>query len=158
MTRVRINLLEGVKREEVEESPYLPASPAVFQGQVFLAGRMASALLLAGAYWFLNRRVAELNHQMEAERREAARLAVIQAATSRYSAELQDVNRRIEVLQLLENGRRGPEQLMTQLATMVNGAPELYLISVAPQAGRIALTGAASSVRSIATFVRSLQT
>lgn len=157
MTKVRINLLAGAARE-VEEAPSEPASPAAFVVQTLVAGLVVSALLVAAAYWVFNRRLDQINQQMEAERREAARLSVIQAANSRYSTELQDINRRIDVLQLLEAGRRSPEQLMTQLAGMVNGAPELYLMSVTPQGGRITLSGVSNSVTSIATFVRSFQT
>lgn len=157
MTKIRINLLAGAARE-VEEAPSEPASPAAFLVQTLVAGLMVSALLVAGAYGVFNRRLDQINQQMEAERREAARLSVIQAANSRYSAELQDINRRIDVLQLLEAGRRSPEHLMTQLAGMVNGAPELYLMSVTPQGGRITLSGVSNSVTSIATFVRSFQT
>ncbi|HEV2380178.1 MAG TPA: PilN domain-containing protein [Terriglobia bacterium] len=157
MTKIRINLL-AVAAREVEEAPSEPASPAAFVVQTLVAGLMVSALLVAAAYWVFNRRLDRINQQMEAERREAARLSVIQAANSRYSTELQDINRRIDVLQLLEAGRRSPEQLMTQLAGMVNGAPELFLMSVTPQGGRITLSGVSNSVTSIATFVRSFQT
>jgi Tfp pilus assembly protein PilN len=153
---IRINLLEQISRE-AQSMPSEPASPAAFQARALLGGLAVSALLVLGAHWLFSQRVQRLNQQTEVEQREAARLSVIQAANSRYSSELQEINRRIDVLQILQNGRRGPSQLMTELAAAVNGAPNLYLISVTPQGGRLALTGASTSTNAIATLVRSLQ-
>lgn len=154
---IRINLLEGTAREVVE-IPSEPASPAAIQAQTLVGGLIVAAGLVVGAHWLLSQRLDGLNRQIGTEKAEAARLSAIQAQNARYSAQLQDINRRIDVLQLLQSNRHGPSQLMTQLATTVNGAPELYLMSVTPQqGGRISLTGASNSVSSIATLLGSLQ-
>ena len=153
---IRINLLQGMA-VEVEKAPSEPASPNALQVRVFVGTLLASTLALAGAHWFLSERLTRLNEQMEVERRNAAALAAIQAVNARYTAELQVINRRIAALQVLQDKRQSPGQLMTQLANDVNRAPGLYLISVAPQGARLSLSGASNSVNSIATFVRDLQ-
>lgn len=152
---IRINLLEGARRER-QTKPEVGSEAATFQAQILIGALLAAGVLVGGAYWFLNRRLTELNRQLDMERREAARLAAIQAENTRYEADLKDINRRIAAVQTLEDNRHGPTDLMMLLAGIVNRAPGLYLISIAPREGRLLFNGASSSVTSIAGFFREL--
>jgi Tfp pilus assembly protein PilN len=152
---IRINLLEGARRER-ETKPEVGPAAATFQAQVFIGALLVAGVVVGGVYWFLSHRLAELNKQMDVERREAARLAAIQAENTRYEADLKDIDRRIAAVQTLEDNRHGPTQLMMLLAGMVNRAPGLYLISVTPKEGRLLFNGASSSVTSIADFFGAL--
>lgn len=153
---IRINLLGGMRREEDEKPGAGPSS--AFQAKVFVGSLVAVSVMVGAAYGFLSHRLAGLTAQMEIERREAARLAVIQLENTRYQAQLADINRRIQAIQTLEDNRQGPTQLMTALASMVNRAAGLYLISISPKENRLFLTGASGSVTSIADFVTALKT
>jgi Tfp pilus assembly protein PilN len=153
---IRINLLEAATHP-LEEAPSEPMSPAAFQGQVGAGALVLAAVVVFGAHWFFTRRLDRLNQQMEVEKREAARLSAIQAVNNRYSAQLQEVNRRIDVLRVLEGSRRGAGQFMRCLARAASDISDLHLVSVAPQGGRIVLSGAAISEGSIGTLVTSLR-
>jgi Tfp pilus assembly protein PilN len=153
---IRINLLETATRP-VEEAPSEPMSPAAFQGRIGAGALVLAAVVVFGAHWFFTRRLDRLNQQMDVEKREAARLSAIQAVNNRYSAQLQEVNRRIDVLRVLEASRRGPGQFMRCLASAVSSISDLHLVSVTPQGMRIVLSGAANSEGSIGSLVNSLR-
>jgi len=153
---IRINLLEGARRERGTK-PEAGSEAAAFQAQVFIGALLAAGVLVGGSYWFLSHRLDELNRQMDVEKREAARLAVIQAENTRYEADLKDIDRRIAAIQTLEDNRHGPTDLMMLLAGVVNRAPGLYLTSVTPREGRLLFNGASSSETSIAGFVGALK-
>lgn len=153
---IRINLLEGAAPTEWEGKPE-ETSPA-FGVEVFAGALLAAAVVVGVLYWVLDRQVTKLSQQLEAEKREAARLAAIQAQNLRYQDELMDIHRRIAAIQELQDSRQGPSQLMTVLGTAVTRAPGLYLLSVAPKDQRLVINGASGSVAAIADFVTALGT
>lgn len=150
---IRINLLEGA-------TPSLQPKPgpaSSFPAKVFGGTLLAAAIVVGGCYWYLDRQLTRLGQQLEAERREAARLAAIQAENTRYEAQLRDIERRIAAIQALENNRQGPSDLMTVLGATVNRTAALYLVSVSPKEGRLVVNGLTGSVVFIADFIAALR-
>lgn len=152
---MRINLLEHAEHDTSEPQP--AGSASTFQTAVFVGTLLGVALVLGTTYWLLSGWQGRLNQQMAMEKSEAARLARIRQQNLRYEADLQDLNRRIAAVQVLEDNRRGPGEMMTALATAVNRAPGLYLLSVTPKDGRLKLSGAAASVPALASLANALQ-
>ena len=151
---IRINLLEGA----IPAVQPKPGAATSLPAKVFGATLLAAAVVVGAGYWYLDRQVTELGERLDAEKREAARLAAIQAENTRYEAQLRDIDRRIAAIQALENNRQGPSDLMTELGTIVNRITGLYLTSVSPREGRLVVSGLAGSVASIADFVAALRT
>lgn len=151
---IRINLLEGA----AQELPAKPGAASSFPAQVFGGTLLAAGLLVGGAYWYLNRQVTALGEQLEVEKREAARLAAIQAENNHYEAQIGDIERRISAIQALQKNRQGPSDLMTVLGAIVNRTAGLYLTSVSPKDDRLVVSGTAGSAATIADFVQALRT
>lgn len=151
---IRINLLEGATREAAPK----PGAASSFPAQVFGATLLAAGALLGACYWYLNGQVTKLGEELEAQKREAARLAAIQAENTRYEGQLRDIQRRIDAIQTLQNNRHGPSELMTLLGGIVNRTAGLYLASVSPKDNRLLVSGIAGSAASIADFVEALRT
>jgi Tfp pilus assembly protein PilN len=150
---IRINLLEGA-------TPALrpkPSGPSSFPAKVFGGTLLAAAVVVGACYWYLDRQLTALGQQLDVEKREAARLAAIQAENTRYEAQLRDIERRIAAIQTLENNRQGPSDLMTILGATVNRTSGLYLVSVSPKEGRLVLNGLTGSTLSIADFMTALR-
>jgi Tfp pilus assembly protein PilN len=152
---MRINLLAEAACDETRSPIAGPA--AAFQARVFALSLAAVVALLGAAWWLLGAWQTRLDARMAAEKSESNRLASIGAENKRYQSDLQDVNRRIAAVELLESNRRGPVEFLASLEEAVNRAPGLYLTSVGSKDGRLALSGEAGSVAPIADLVTALQ-
>lgn len=151
---IRINLLEGAAPAVAPK----PGAASSLPAKAFGATLLGAAVVVGACYWYLDRQVTRLGEQLDVEKREAARLAAIQAENTRYEAQLRDIDRRIAAIQTLENNRQGPSDLMAELGAIVNRITGLYLISVSPRENRLVVSGLAGSVVSIADFVGALRT
>ncbi len=154
---IKINLFpEGGRQQAIEpgigRSP-LKVSPALVVG--------LSALLSFGVVgalgWYWSGQVARLAQQMKAEQVEQARLAAIQQKNQLYEKQVRELERRLHTIQVLEDQRTGPVELMTALGDTVNQTRDLYLMSASPQGDQLLLEGRAASVESIAGFIAALK-
>lgn len=150
---IRINLLEGATPELKPK----PGPASSFAAKVFGGTLLAAAVVVGGCYWYLDRQLTRLGQELDVEKREAARLAAIQAENTRYEAQLRDIERRIAAIQTLENNRHGPSDLMTVLGATVNRTSSLYLVSISPKENRLVVNGLTGSVVFIADFVAALR-
>ena len=88
---------------------------------------------------------------------EQARLAAIQVENQRYKQQRHDLEERINTIQMLQQSRVGPVELMTVLGNTSNRAADLYLLTAAMDGNRLVLKGQANSVEAIATFMSALR-
>jgi Tfp pilus assembly protein PilN len=150
---IRINLLEGATPGRKPK----PGVASSFPAKVFGGTLLVATMVVGSCYWYLDRQLTRLGQQLEVEKREAARLAAIQAENTRYEAQLRDIERRIAAIQALENNRQGPSDLMAVLGATVNRTTALYLVSVSPKEGRLVVNGLTGSVVFIADFMAALR-
>jgi len=153
---IKINLL-GVPRPAVVVMP--EGRPPTVARQVVI---FAATLLVAlGVVYFVHRywssQVSALEKQLAAERLRQKELAEVQAQNQRYQQRLQQLQQRINTIQMLQNSRVGPVEMMTMLSNMVNRTDDLYLLSVTPEGGRLSIQGQSNTVESIATFLSALK-
>ncbi|MBI1940042.1 MAG: PilN domain-containing protein [Acidobacteria bacterium] len=153
---IRINLL-GVARPVAARVAGPP--PTAAKQAIMFVGSLVVALVIVGAfYWIWNNEVKRLTTERDEQKREAERLAQIRAEVQRYNQQRQQLEQRINTIQMLQNTRVGPADFMTALGNTVNRVNELYLLAVNPEGGnRIALRGQANSVQAIANFITELK-
>jgi len=151
---IKINLLG------VAVAPAPPPGPpptAARHALVFGISLVVSGLVVLFFWRYWTNEIEQLNKRKAEEQREADRLAQIRAENQRYLTQRQQLERRINTIQGLQQSRVGPVDLMTVLANLVNRSNDLYLLTVSPEGGRIAIRGQSNSVHSIANFIANLK-
>ncbi len=152
---IRINLI-GVAPTPVAKPAGPP--PTLARMLMVFVGALIVAFVVVGAFWQVwSARVRDLQKEKAKQEAEQARLAAIQAENLRYVAQIKDLENRKNTTQTLLNSRVGPVELMTALGNTVNRTNDLYLLTVTPTGGRLAIHGQSNSVESIARFIASLK-
>lgn len=151
---IRINLL-GIQ----EKKPKGPSAPASVgrQAAIFVVSAVVAGGIVFFLWWIWSKQIADLNTKIEAEKREAERLAQIRAENQKYVAQRTQLERRITTIQALLNSKAGPVDFMTYLASVSTHNNDLYLLTVAPDGARVVIKGQSNSVESIANFIANLQ-
>jgi Tfp pilus assembly protein PilN len=151
---IKINLL-GVVQPTAK--PAGPPPTAARQALIFGVSAVVSALVVLFFWRIWSTEIARLNEEKIKQQREAERLAQIRAENQRYLTQRQQLERRINTIQQLQQGRVGPVDLMINLGNIVNRTNDLYLLTVNPDGARIAIRGQSNTVHSIANFIADLK-
>jgi Tfp pilus assembly protein PilN len=153
---IKINLLGISQPVGPALAPGAPITPAR-QASYFLGGAALAAIVVFSFYWYWNRDIQRLDAKIKEEEKEQARLKDIQAENQKLQAQLQQLQRRTNTIQQLLDSKLGPVDLMINIGNVVNKANDLYLLTMTPDGGRIAVKGQAGSVHSIANFISNLK-
>lgn len=152
---IRINLL-GVARPGPVKVAGPP--PTAAKQAIMFVGSLVVALVIVGAFYLIwTAEVTKLTKERDEQKREQERLAQIRAEVQRLNQQKQQLERRKNTIQTLQNNRVGPADFMTALGNTVNRTNELYLLSVNPEGERVALNGQANTVQAIANFITELK-
>jgi Tfp pilus assembly protein PilN len=152
---IRINLIQASGREG-EPKAETKASAGRRNKQYAVISILICFGLTGLLYTAWNRQISSLQGRIAAAKREAARLAVLEAQNRRYEADLAEIQSHISVIESLEKQRRGPQQLMTALGSTVDHVDGLYLLSVKSQNGKLEMQGQADRTAAIADFIGAL--
>lgn len=153
---IRINLIQ-TPAAEVEGKA---ADTAGLRGQKALYPIVALVVCFACVglfYWLSARSITVLTRQMQVERREAARLAALEAQNKSYQAELEEINQHINVIQELQQRRTGPRDLMTLLGGAANRVNGLYFLAVDTGKDRLKIQGKSDDANALANFITALE-
>jgi Tfp pilus assembly protein PilN len=152
---IKINLL-GVARPTAAAA--VGAPPTVARQALIFAGALLVCLLVVGfIYKFWSNAVTKLEADKKREQAEAARLAAIQAENQTYLQRRKELEQRINTIQMLQNSRVGPVEVMNALGATVNRTNDLYLLTLTNEGGRMVIRGQSDSVQSIANFISALK-
>ncbi len=153
---IRINLLGGPKAVAVAAPE---GGPGVSAGAIILSVAIFVALgLVAGIhYWLLNRDIQQLDVQIQAEKREQARLADIRRQAEAYQRTIADLTLRRDTIVQLSRSRVGPVELMRALGVTATRENDLFLGTVSHQGTRLAISGTANRVETVANFLANLE-
>ena len=154
---IRINLLRAPEAPAGEAGPAGEALTQAQQAGTFFASLLACLGIAGALYWYWNSKITRLTDDLAAGKREAARLASIQAENQRYLVQLSEINRRLQTIQTLQERRVGPALLLNALGETVNQTPGIYLLTVSAETNRLAIQGQSDSVEAIARFVAALK-
>ena len=152
---IKINLL-GLARPVSAKASTAPLT-AVHQALIFMGAAVVAFLVVGFFYTYWSSQISELERNLKKEQAEQARLAAIQAENQRYKQQLNDLEERINTIQMLQQSRVGPVDLMTVLGNTVNRTADLYLLTAGMDGNRLALKGQSHSVESIATLISALK-
>jgi type IV pilus assembly protein PilN len=150
---IRINLLGVAKPTKTAGPPPTAARQAV----IFIVSALVAFGIVGFFYQYWSSQIATLNKQKAEQERERDRLAQIRAENDRYRAQLEQLQRRQDTIQQLQDSKAGPVDFMDRLGDIVNRSSDLYLLAVTPDGARVAIRGQADSVASIANFIAHLQ-
>jgi Tfp pilus assembly protein PilN len=151
---IKINLL-GVARPAAR--PAAPPPTAARQALIFVASLIVAFAVVGIFYKLWTAEIDKLNQRYAEEQREADRLKNIRLENQRYLQQRQQLESRINTIQMLQNSRVGPVDFMTALGNVVNRSSDLYLLTVAPEGARVGIHGQSNSVESIANFIANLK-
>jgi Tfp pilus assembly protein PilN len=152
---IKINLL-GVARPVSARASTAPLT-AVHQALIFVGAAVVAFLVVGFFYTYWTSQINELERNLKKEKAEQARLAAIQAENQRYKQQRIDLEERINTIQMLQQSRVGPVELMTVLGNTANRTSDLYLLTAGMDGNRLVLKGQSNSVESIATFMSALK-
>lgn len=153
---IKINLL-GITPSGGPPPTQGPPVTALRQVLYFVVGAVVSGIIVFFFWAYWTRDIKKLDAQIAKEVIEQTRLKNIQAENQRYLAQRQQLERRIDTIQQLIDGRSGPVDLMVNMGNVVNKADDLYVLTMTPDGARISVKGQASSVHSIANFITNLK-
>jgi Tfp pilus assembly protein PilN len=153
---IKINLL-GITQTAGPDRTQGPPVTVLRQVLYFVVGAVVSGIVVFFFWAYWNSDINKLKAQIAKEEIEQTRLKNIQAENQRYLAQRQQLERRIDTIQKLINGRSGPVDLMINIGNVVNKAEDLYILTMTPDGARISVKGQAGSVHSIANFIADLK-
>jgi len=155
---IRINLIEGgQKRARATRGGDLLGSasvtPSLKIGLLIVAG---AVLLVFGHYFWLQHQADQLEHAIHAAQVEQARLSALQQDYNENTKRKQELTARIAVIEDLKKNQSGPTDLLQTLARTVNGARQVWLISMSEKNGDVTLVGNALSMDAVAKLMNEL--
>jgi Tfp pilus assembly protein PilN len=153
---IKINLL-GITPSGGPPPTQGPPVTVLRQVLYFVVGAVVSGIIVFFFWAYWSRDINKLDAQIAKEVIEQTRLKNIQAENQRYLAQRQQLERRIDTIQTLINGRSGPVDLMINMGNIVNKAEDLYVLTMTPDGARVSVKGQANSVQSIANFITNLK-
>ena len=123
---------------------------------VLMIACLAAGVLVALAYWYINKR--ELTQQQEiAEQRtaEAQKLESIIKEVDDYQKRKDSLQQRIDLINQLKQNQKGPVRIMDQIS---RDLPDLvWLDSLDITAGRVTLSGRGLNPNAIALFIENVK-
>ena len=152
---IKINLL-GLARPVSAKASTAPLT-AVHQALIFVGAAVVAFLVVGFFYTYWTNQISELERNLKKEKAEQARLAAIQVENQRYKQQRKDLEERINTIQMLQQSRVGPVELMTVLGNTVNRTTDLYLLTAGMEGNRLVLKGQSNSVEAIANFISALK-
>ena len=152
---IKINLL-GLARPVSAKASTAPLT-AVHQALIFVGAAVVAFLVVGFFYTYWTNQISELERNLKKEEVEQARLAAIQVENQRYKQQRKDLEERINTIQMLQQSRVGPVELMTVLGNTVNRTTDLYLLTAGMEGNRLVLKGQSNSVEAIANFISALK-
>ena len=153
---IRINLIQppsGASEGKIREAARPGGAPA----KLLVISAVVVTAVVGLIYWSWERQIGEMTRRLASEKREAARLAAVQAENQRYQAQLNEIETHIHIIQTLEDNRTGPKALMALLGDTVNRTQGLYLLTVDGKSGRLVIHGESDFINSIADFISALK-
>lgn len=156
---IRINLLEaGAKRARAAKSPEMFASSGSSPAALAGVGMLVLAVILLIAHnLYLGHQASALAAQMTEARQEASRLQAVRREFQETTQRRQLLEQRIAMINSLKQGQSGPSALLAALRQGVDGAPAVWLDSVAEKGGVLTLHGSALDFNAVANLMTSME-
>jgi len=151
---IRINLLGQARPKAPKQAVPVEATLRV--------GMLIAAIVLAAAFLFITYMSQKKDldatndqiHKLEAER---ARLEQVKQQVQQYEAQKTVLQQRINVIELLQKGRTGGQELLQNVANTVAHTDGLWLTNLTKTGNSLTIDGVANSVNSVANFLTQMK-
>jgi Tfp pilus assembly protein PilN len=151
---IRINLLGQSRPKAAKQAVPVEATMRV--------GMLIAAFVVAFAFLFITylsqkKELDQTNdqiHKLEAER---ARLEQVKQQVQQYEAQKAVLQQRINVIELLQKGRTGGQELLENVANTVAHTDGLWLTTLTKAGNTLTMDGEASSVNAVANFLTQMK-
>lgn len=151
---IRINLL-GQSRPKAARSA-VPLEATFQIGMLLLALLVATAVLVLD--WSqTNKKVTETQQSIDLLRKQKSQLDQIKQQVDAFEKEKSLLQTRINVIEALQKGRTGGQELLDAVANTVTRADTVWLNSLARKGNSLTLIGTAGSVNAVAEYITQLR-
>ena len=131
------------------------AAPANLNN-ILIVGILGLGLLLAAAYWFINKRTLTNRQEQVATRKvEAQKLEAIIAEVEAFQRRKESLQNRIDLINQLKQNQKGPVRIMDRISQDLPDLVWLDRMNVA--GGKIAVQGRGLNPNAIANFVENIK-
>jgi Tfp pilus assembly protein PilN len=128
-----------------------------FKAAAFAVPLVISMAIFVVVFRARVREVAQIEKQLEFEKERGEKLAAVALQNADYQRLLEDLERRINTIQALQNSRTGPVEFMRAVGKLAMQTADVDLYSFTPQDRRCVFRGRSHSVEAMARFLASLQ-
>lgn len=133
----------------------ISAAPANLNN-IIIATLLVLGLLLAGGYWFINKRELSNRKEVAAQREvEATKLEAIIKEVDDYQKRKDSLQQRIDLINQLKSNQKGPVRIMDQIS---RDLPDLvWLDNMTIGSGKVNLSGRGLNANAIALFIENVK-
>jgi Tfp pilus assembly protein PilN len=156
---IKINLLDSVTDRargivDVEKEVSRPRT------QLALVAGVAAFLLLAACgfdWWSTSRKHAKLTDELAEQQRIAQQVKQIKEEKDQLEKKKKAVEARIDAIQRLRDGQRGPVAVLEEIRDRINNMPGLYLKSIEQKGSSLVIEGMSADEETVTRFGRSME-
>ncbi len=151
---IRINLLGQARPKAAKQAVPVEATVRV----LMLIGALAAAfIVLFVVYVGQNKELTATKQHISDVQAEKARLQQVKAQVTQFESEKAVLQQRINVIEELQKGRTGGQELLTAVANTVSRTDGVWLTSLSKTGNTLTLDGEASSVNAVANFITQMK-
>jgi type IV pilus assembly protein PilN len=151
---IRINLLGQARPKAAKQAVPVEATVRV----LMLIGALAAAfIVLFVVYVGQNKELTATKQKISDLQAEKARLQQVKAQVTAFESEKLVLQTRINVIEELQKGRTGGQELLTAVASTVARTDGVWLTSLSKTGNTLTLDGEASSVNAVANFITQMK-
>jgi len=155
---IRINLL-GIPKTKRGKRAAAPSLPSEGPSPVFLGLIMflATGVILGYLYLQVTKEHTRLDNALQDAKRENARLSEVKATYEKTKKESEQFQRRVAVIEQLQNAKTGPVDFLNKVANTINSTDAVWLQAITDDGRIITFNGTALSPNAVADLMVNLQ-
>ncbi|MGA8072394.1 MAG: PilN domain-containing protein [Candidatus Acidiferrales bacterium] len=151
---IRINLLGQARPKAAKQAVPVEATVRVL---MLIGALAAAAIVLFVIYVGQNKELTQTKQKISELQAEKARLQQIRLQVQQFESEKQILQQRINVIEELQKGRTGGQELLTAVAGTVARTDGVWLTSLSKAGNTLTFEGEASSVNAVANFITQMK-
>lgn len=150
---IRINLLAAERPAAKKKAA---VAPGAFQAYLILALFVGGAILAcAGAWWFKNSEILELDTKIAAGKKRQAELQAIKAQVDQFLLKKRILDAKVKLIEQLKAQQSGPVHMLDEIS---KGLPDFVWLTDLTQQGNILnFKGESNGLTAVADFISNLQ-
>ncbi len=155
---IKVNLLPEDKRKRVKRRRKVSKPTREIPVMLIIVGLLAvlaTCLILGLWHWTLGKKANVINGEIADVEKQIKALDVDIANVEDFKRQKTDLEKKLGVINQLENKKKGPVHFMDQLASAI--PPRLWLQEVSENGGRMTLVGSSTDHAQISVFMQNLE-